>query len=238
MLEQACNEQYDYLQHINHNMSIFDLLVGVIAPHECLGCGAEGAIACKDCLNTIPIAARQCYKCLTPSENGFTCEKCLPSAPLAQVQSVTVYAGLAKDLLWSLKANNAQAAAKPMAKAMLQLTDTDVILVPVPTATSRVRQRGYDQAVLLARELARQIQNPLVKALARTGHTHQVGAPRSQRLSQLAGAYYIRSTKPVQNKHVLLIDDVMTTGATLEAAAKALLQAGAQRVDALTFARA
>ena len=107
-----------------------------------------------------------------------------------------------------------------------------------PTATSRVRQRGYDQAKLLARALARQAGLPYLDCLARVGQTHQVGATREQRLRQLQAAFRVRRPNAVRSAYLLLVDDVSTTGATLELAATILKSAGARRVDAIVFAQA
>lgn len=118
---------------------------------------------------------------------------------------------------------------------MRDLLPDNVVLVPVPTATGRVRQRGYDQALLLTKELSRHTGLPYRKLLTRRGQAHQVGADRTTRKQQLAGAYAAKSAKGLR---VVLIDDVMTTGATLEAAASVLQKAGASQIDALTFAQA
>jgi ComF family protein len=113
---------------------------------------------------------------------------------------------------------------------------SDAVLVPVPTATSRVRARGYDQSKLLARAVARRQSLPVLNCLARHGQTHQVGATRQQRLSQLSTAFRVIRPARLAGRHVILVDDVTTTGATLELAAQKLLAAGARRVDAVTFA--
>jgi ComF family protein len=138
---------------------------------------------------------------------------------------------------------------RPMTAAMSQLiidsapaTETAhtlvTVVVPVPTATDRRRRRGYDQATLIARALARRQDLAHVPCLRRLGRAHQVGAGRAQRLAQLAGAFVVVRPDRIRGKHVVLVDDVITTGATFEAAARALHQAGAARVSAVTFARA
>jgi ComF family protein len=169
---------------------------------------------------------------------------------LFQVQVATSYEGLAKELVRKLKFSGAQAVVRPMVVSIVRLTtDTlssltvtrpllTVIVVPVPTATSRQRRRGYDQATLLARALARRQGLAHVPCLRRLGRAHQVGAGRSQRLVQLAGAFVVARPERIRGKHVVLVDDVITTGATFEAAARVLRQAGAARVSAIAFARA
>jgi ComF family protein len=126
-----------------------------------------------------------------------------------------------------------------MARSLIKVLDTDeCLLVPVPTATDHVRQRSYDQAKLLARALSRLSGLRYADCLRRLGQTHQVGASRRQRLIQLRTLFYIKKPRQVRGAKILLIDDVVTTGATLEAAADVLTMAGAKEVGAITFAQA
>jgi ComF family protein len=111
------------------------------------------------------------------------------------------------------------------------------LLVPVPTASSHVRRRGYDQAKLITRLVAAQTGLHYTDCLIRTGQSRQVGASRRQRLEQLQHAYRTTEHKLIKAAHIILIDDVVTTGATLEAAAGALRRAGASRIDAVVFAQ-
>jgi len=205
-------------------MSVLEKLVGLLAPHECLGCGNEGRLLCPSCLKSLPPAK-------VPAPH---------TSHLSKIQSVTLYEGLAKDLIWKLKSDGAQAAAYIMASAMAELLRgaESVCLVPVPTAVSRVRQRGYDQAKLIARSLARQTGFAYANYLIRCGQAHQVGANRLIRLQQIGGAFRVRQVFKLKGAKILLIDDVTTTGATLDTAAELLKTAGAASVKALTFAYA
>jgi ComF family protein len=205
-------------------MSLIDRIIGAVVPHDCLGCGVEGGLLCSGCADKLPGVPP------LATLNG----------DLRLIQAVTPYKGLAKDLLWKLKSGGAQAAATVMARQMRRLLETDrnLLVMPVPTATSRVRQRGYDQAKLLARELAKQARLPYADCLARLGQSHQVGANREQRRQQLGEAFWVRHHGLVRRARILLIDDVTTTGATLEAAAKALKAAGASDIQAIVFAQA
>jgi ComF family protein len=112
------------------------------------------------------------------------------------------------------------------------------IVVPVPTASSRRRQRGYDQAELIARQLAKLCGLRYTKLLRRRGNSRQVGSSRQLRRLQLADAFYLTHPSMVRGQSVLLIDDVLTTGATLEAAGQVVKQAGSKRVMAAVFAQA
>ncbi|MEI6481550.1 MAG: ComF family protein [Candidatus Saccharibacteria bacterium] len=147
---------------------------------------------------------------------------------------------MAKELVKRLKYHNAREAAKVIANQMTVFPSQiyeHTLVVPVPTATSRVRQRGYDQSVLIARHLSKRYGLKVSELLVRHGQSRQVGSKRDQRVVQLAEAYTVRKPIHVVGSHIILVDDVMTTGATIEAAARALKKAGARTVDACVFAR-
>jgi ComF family protein len=156
----------------------------------------------------------------------------------------TKYKGIAKDLVSRLKFERAKAASSIIADSMLELVidkksdNQEQILVPLPTASSRRRQRGYDHSQLIARRLSSSLGVPYRPALTRLGQARQVGSIKIDRLSQMEDAFRIKFGASVKDKDVLLVDDVLTTGASLEAAASCLLNSGAARVDALVFARA
>ena len=150
-----------------------------------------------------------------------------------------------KELVHKLKFGFARQAAEAISCAMAaQLREAgehfpaEFVVTHVPTATTRVRQRGFDQAALIANALARQLGAPYAPLLARTTQQRQLGNGRAVRREQLRGAY--RPLKPwlTQNAHILLVDDVITTGSTIEAASAVLKQAGAQTITAVAFAQA
>jgi ComF family protein len=213
-------------------------LLAKIAPYECLGCTTEGRLVCLSCAATLGRLPERCYHCRRLSVKNKTCASCRSQSNLYAVHVATNYSGLAKELVWRLKFSGAQSAAREMAALMKIPLDEHIILIPIPTATSRRRRRGYDQAYLLAKAVARQYRLSCLTCLRRNGQQHQVGATRQQRITQLQTAYRCVAPHRIAGAHVLLVDDVLTTGATLEAAAKVLKQAGAKHVSALTFAQA
>lgn len=219
-------------------MSILDRILATIAPYDCLGCGLEGGLVCAACEAAIIPVAEHCYRCFKPSEGSRTCSNCQAQSRLQAVYAATPYSGHAKDLVWKLKSGGVQSAAKRMVDFMMPVIDQDsnMLIVPIPTATTRIRQRGYDQAALLAHEVSRRTRLPCTNVLRRSGQAHQVGASRKERLSQLKDVFRVTRPKRIKDSHILLVDDVLTTGATFEAAAEALLRAGAARVDAVAFA--
>lgn len=205
-------------------MGFIDKIISQLAPHDCLGCGQEASLLCLDCGLSLPGAF----------ESG-------PVGYLSSASAVTSYDYIARELVRQLKFRGAQAAVDVMARHMSCLVPTkikDALIVPVPTATRRIRQRGFDQAGLLARQLSRHTGLQYTDCLRRRGQTHQVGASREQRLSQLQDAFYLKKKADLGARAVILVDDVLTTGATLEAAAGILQKAGLKRIHAVVFAQA
>lgn len=221
-------------------MTILEAAISMIAPHDCLSCGKEGSLLCAWCVPEIlsPLPPR-CYKCYRATEESLVCKRCRLGIRLKHVWVTTEYDGLAKELVRVFKFGRAQAAATIIAEAMSSRLPylPDSLVVPVPTASSRRRQRGYDQAELLAKHLATKLHLEHYRALARVGQTRQVGSKRGQRRQQLTNAFRPVHQKAVAGRHILIVDDIVTTGATLEAAARILKAAGAKTVDAIVFAQ-
>lgn len=220
-------------------MNLFDNLISKIAPHNCLVCDTEGRLLCSACSDKLIVIPERCYRCRRFSRDWLTCAVCSITSRLDSVRPATAYTGSAKNLIWKLKLSGARSAARIMAGHLSAMVKNrcDVIIIPVPTATGRARRRGYDQAKLLARELSRQTRLPYRDCLARNGQTHQHGLSRQQRLTQLSAAFRVTRPRTVKGSRVMLVDDVVTTGASLEAAASVLRAAGADRIDAVVFAQ-
>lgn len=228
-----------------YNMNMIESVIALFAPHSCLSCGDEGQLLCRSCWPKLgsPLASC-CYLCARTTDDFTTCSSCKSISSLNSVRLRTKYQGIAKELVRRLKFERAKAASSIIADSMLELVidqksvNQEQILVPLPTASSRRRQRGYDHSQLIARRLASSLGVPYRPALTRLGQARQVGSKKIDRLSQMEGAFRIKFGAQVKDKDVLLVDDVLTTGASLEAAASCLLNSGARRVDALVFARA
>jgi ComF family protein len=203
-------------------MSILEKIISIIAPHECLSCQKEGLLLCAACQGALPPA-------LLPNRGRTV---------LDTVIAATTYDGRAKDLVQALKFGRKKAASKVLAAVLArQVVNRDYThLVHLPTASRRIRMRGYDQAELMARELAALLDIPCVPLLVRTGQQRQLGQGRAVRMQQMRQAFRIADESKMRGARILLIDDVLTTGASLEGAAVALKKAGAVRVDAAVFA--
>ncbi len=214
-------------------------LIDLLVPPTCLACGEPGRDLCGDCRRgLVHLDGRCCARCALPEPCGRRCPAA--RARWAAAWSPVAYAGTGRALVTALKFDHRTAAVGPMAASLAALAPPGLLagaLVPVPTSRARVRERGFDQAVLLARALGRRTGLPVVAALERHGGaTRQVGASRSAREAAVRAGLRARAGGPPPAACVLL-DDVHTTGATLRAAARALHEAGARRVVAVTYAR-
>lgn len=221
---------------------LLDRLISLLAPHNCVSCGAEGSLLCEWCseglLASLP---PRCYRCQALTQDSATCKKCRRHSDLRYVWVGGEYAGAAKVLVHKLKFQRTRASATVIARLMdetLPYIPRDVVIAYAPTATSRRRRRGYDQAELIARALARRRNMTFKTLLYRRGHSRQVGADKQTRQTQLAQAFYPNPAIQLdKDTKVLLIDDIVTSGATLEAAAHVLKQSGAATIYAAAFAQ-
>ncbi len=218
---------------------------------DCRVCGelpdALGEELCTQCRAGLPWNHLCCERCARPMPHRGICGQCLlHQHPLYLTRATFAYAAPIDALLPRFKFHRDLAAGRLLSALMLEsLRDAPrpQAIVPVPLHRDRLRQRGYDQALELAKPLARALKIPLrADALQRVRAT----APQSEldaeaRQKNLRGAFAPNLGAFGKNgalpNHVALVDDVMTTGATLHAAARALRAAGVQRVDAWVCAR-
>lgn len=230
-----------------------DGLLGLALPPTCISCGAVTGAAnglCGACWGTMAFVTRPyCERTGAPFayDAGATLSAAAASDPPAfdRARAAVLFEGVARDLVHNLKYADRLDLARPMARLMRQagseLLADGQMLVPVPLHPLRLWRRRFNQAALLARHIARDSGVPArVDVLERIRRTpSQTALSRTQRRANVAGAFAVRRTaaSAVAGARVVIIDDVYTTGATLDACAQALRRAGAARVDALTFAR-
>lgn len=216
-------------------------------PPFCAGCGNPGTLWCPQCQTASnPIPTNQvCSFCGIPRRNHqTTCARCQKSPPpFIALRSWATFSGPLRKAIHSLKYQQNMGLGSKLAEHMIvilnQMNWPIDLIVPMPLSAQRFAERGYNQANLLARPIAFAFKTPFTtRALKRIKNTRsQVGLTAADRLANVHGAF---EADPgwVQGKTVLLVDDVATTGATLAASTQALLTAGAQRVYAITLARA
>ena len=213
-------------------------------PASCALCDAGGALLCDACAAALPRAdGSRCTRCWMPVRGASVCQHCIDVPPaFASIRAACVMDAGARRLAHELKYDGMTSLAEPMALLMGTLADTrDVdLVVPVPLHARRERSRGYNQAHELARRLADTLHIECDgRAMRRTRDTEPLAKTmhRDERRAIVAAAFAARRER-VEGRRVLLVDDVVTTGATLDACASALLDAGAIEVRCLTWARA
>ena len=224
----------------------FGHLGRTIWPARCLLCesgGASGHDLCVACAASLPWSRLACPRCALPlSSPARACGGCLRKAPLLDAaHAAFAYRAPLDRLLPRLKFHGDLAAGRLLAGAMaVAFADLPApgALVPIPLSRARLRHRGYDQALELARPLARALGLALSPdGLHRTRDTEaQSRLDAKGRRRNMRGAFATTRGAALPD-HVALVDDVMTTGATLQAAALALRRAGVRRVDAWVCAR-
>jgi ComF family protein len=228
-------------------------VLNALLPPQCLACEAnvdEPGSLCAECFDRFTFITRpHCQVCCLPFETAVInddvmCGACLKDRPAyRQARAVFVYRDQGRDLVLKLKHGDRTDAAVHLAKWLIRaggdvLNGADV-LVPVPMHRRRLWLRTYNQAGLLANAVAALSgKSCCPDALERRKSTKsQGGLDRAARRLNVAGAFAIKRKENVAGKNVVLIDDVLTTGATADACARTLLRAGASAVDVLVLAR-
>ncbi len=225
----------------------FSQLLNVLFPLSCIQCHASGSSFCTNCRAMLPyFAPPVCPGCGDPQTESHLCAHCRYS-PLSfhGLRAFGDYSEPLRSIIHAFKYKGNIRLAEPLGALLAQTYHRHHmaadLIIPVPLHTERLQQRGYNQAQLLATACARQLQIPMattILARARTTAT-QVKLNAQQRRSNLHGAFYYPSNVTTQillNRKILVIDDVCTTGATLEACAATLLAAGAREVWGLVLA--
>src|SRR5271168_1080804 len=234
-------------------LSLAQAALDALYPPTCLACRAatdrHGAL-CPRCWSAMGFIERPfCERLGTPFEHdlgqGLISPQAMADPPVfARARAVARFEdGPARTLAHRLKYSDRAELARPIARWMARagadlLADAD-LLTPVPLHALRLWRRRFNQAAALAREISRETGKPCdLSALLRVKATpSQVGLSRAQRAENVQGAFRAADRARVRGLNVVLIDDVLTSGATANAASRALLRAGAKRVDVLVFAR-
>lgn len=215
-----------------------DQLLSLLAPHPCYSCGRLGSILCDNCkYNIIDEHFNVCILCGCVCGVRGICGNCNP--PFVRAICIGERTSELRVLIDAYKFENAKAAHKVLAQLLSERIGhfpSHLTIVPVPTVSSHIRQRGYDHTLLIAKRLAELQRLPLnTQILKRMTKTRQRGTTKKQRLAQAEEAF--RATTRLDGGYYVLVDDVITTGATLNSAAKILLDGGADEVWVAVIAR-
>lgn len=233
---------------------IINPIVDLIWPKTCLACGARlphadvQATFCHVCHESLmPVLSPYCPRCALPFEGvgpDHLCKACLLDPPaFSEARALYHYGEAAAKAVLRLKYAPMPQLARPLGKLLVEVVRAQPapdVIVPVPLHKKRLRQRGFNQAVLIAQPISRELGRPLVtRALARIRQTRaQAGLSATQRKENLNGAFEVREQKWILDRKVLIIDDVITTGTTLREVSSVLKAAGAADVAVAAVARA
>lgn len=213
--------------------TITNWLLNTLFPPCCLSCGRKNTEFCNECLSLIPPAERESAKWIFPIFD-------YRHPPI-------------KKALWLLKYKNKKTLAKIFAeilhsKILEELSDmallenfTNPLLIPIPISKKRYRERGYNQSLLVCKELIRidkenfDLESSVLIKNKETEHQARI-KNRNERLKNIIGSFETKNENKIKNRNIILIDDITTTGATLNEAKKILKESGAKKIIAFTVA--
>jgi ComF family protein len=224
---------------------MIDSILNFILPMACVICNAQVlerrfSAVCPECWDTLsPVGAPLCLRCGMPAVAiEGPCGRCRTGENIFDfARSAVIFNQPARKIVHHLKYSDRVSLARPIGRILQDLMKRECfvgeVVIPVPLHRSRERERGFNQAELIARNLALPV-DP--KILRRRKHTpSQTGLSRAERAKNLAAAFELRGS--VAGTRVLVVDDVLTTGSTMNEIAKVLKRGKAARVEVLTFAR-
>ncbi|PHS68883.1 MAG: amidophosphoribosyltransferase [Methylophaga sp.] len=230
----------DYLSKLTHGLT---QLYSKLMPVPCLLCGScsQQWPLCDACITQLPQLGNACPRCATPSPITIMCGKCLNQPPEQDLSfSLFHYQDPIDRLIIALKYHDKIFLTKLFAHLMseqLQQRQLPQLLIPIPLHHRRLKMRGYNQSSELAKALSQQLSISTDQhCLIRNKNTDpQASLPYDQRKRNMHGAFTL--IQPSVPQHVALIDDVLTTGHTVNAAATLLRQAGAATIEVWTIGR-
>lgn len=215
---------------------MLDTLLSLIAPHHCYHCQKTGEIICRDCKKYI---TRQrftgCVRC------GSRCRRAQHQGlPYSSIHCLLRRRGAVKVLIDAYKFQRARAVGEVLADLFHELAPAlpdNTVIVPIPTAPRNVRRRGYDHMKRVARRFARQRHLPYSPLLVRRSNITQHFAKTAEERRAQAGSFFAVRGEIDPRVTYVLLDDIYTTGSTVEAAARMLREAGAETIWVIVLAR-
>lgn len=244
--------------------AIAESLFATLFPSDCRLCGApltniSRLPVCRDCLSSMrPMSGSTCSICGERIQSPYTlvqqsaalCLLCRHAAPpFAKAAAYASYSGGLRELIHLLKYDQIRPAANVLGRMLGEVIsgleplfgENEIVVIPVPLHSSKRRQRGFNQAEMIARAALKSFRHPMAlhcDVLERRRATEsQIGLTRHQRRENMRGAFLVARPELVEEREVLLVDDVFTTGTTVSECARVLRRAGASKVYVATVAR-
>lgn len=224
-------------------------LLDFLFPKRCVNCRKFGSYICSHCFSYISfLEFSSCVVCQRPAIGGRTHVLCKTRYTIDGVFPSLVYQGVVKKLIYNFKYPPYLKDLQPVLldffyegliqkEAFCALQSTKSLLVPVPLHSSRMKWRGYNQSALLAQGMGKRLSMDVSDCLKRVKKTQtQVGLSQAKRLDNMKDAFMLKKSFPPQYSQIFLVDDVVTSGATLREAAKVFKKAGVENVWGITLA--
>lgn len=216
----------------------FEYLLDLLESPTCAICSMPGERLCTGCLHGQLIDKdKRCYICNKLSDKHGVCDSC-PSR-LRRVWWLGRYKEPLKDMIWQMKFQRQRDTARLFGAYLadvLPYIPEETVVTSLPTAPERIRRRGFDQAALIARVFTQKRQLTYRPLLERTNKVDLIGKSRQERIRLMGASMAYTAAEPLSGVTILLVDDVLTTGASMEAAASLLRENGARHIDAAVVA--
>lgn len=228
-------------------------LLDLLFPKTCFDCGVEGEFLCLSCERALHYVPPLCFGCgkLTPATErvtaGRTCDSCQPQSNIYAFLSPLRYGdGLTRDMIHSLKYNRVHELSRDLGRVLGKYCKAfriefppHTVVVPIPLYAKRARMRGFNQSELIAGHFQTyfpeiSLESAVLKRIKNT--RSQIELSREERAENIAESFAIENAEKIRGRDIVLLDDVKTTGATLEEAARVLKEAGAKKIWAVTVA--
>lgn len=228
-------------------------LLDLIFPKYCVNCKKWGEYLCSNCFSLLSFDTKNiCAECSLPAFSGITHPKCRTKYSLEGTFTALVFNKTVKKLIYQFKYKpNLTDLRKTLSdllyESLIQREEfarvfekekSNIFLVPIPLSSEKLKKRGYNQSEILAKDLGKKLGLPYINLLRRIKDTKsQVGLDKKERRENIKNAFALKGEFDLKNKEVFLVDDVMTTGATLSEAGKILKKAGISKVWGLALAK-
>jgi ComF family protein len=217
---------------VNVKNTMIEVVLQKVAPHPCFGCGKIGTPLCDNCKNDIieePFSG--CILCSKQAPEGICAEH---DVAICKVWVVSERVTVLKRVINAYKFENVKAAARDLVgllDTLLPLLPSNTIIVPIPTAPSHIRQRGYDHIEILAKLLSQRREWPVVYLLERTSNLTQHRLNKTERQHEADNAFSFNTSVEVNDTTpILILDDIITTGSTISSAAQVIAANGKKTI--------
>ena len=221
-------------------------IIGLLFPKKCINCGKDEKYLCEECLAKVKLVNAICAYCQKPSMDGMTHFACQKKTRMDGFISFWDYSGVIRKAILGLKYKFAKELSGEISSLVVRnlisgykFLDSKWILVPIPIHEAREKWRGFNQCVLMGAQIAEKMSwkfrfDVLLKTKKTTPQADLKG---KERIGNVVGVFKLNPTYKLKNTHIILFDDVFTTGSTLKEAAKVLKRRGAKSVWGLCLAR-